>query len=73
MKMKTRKKKRNAPCSSTDIEETLGKFADALGKSDATHLEFVWELKVPTTGNSEVGNCGDFELESSATTGVYID
>ena len=34
------KKKRNAPRSSTDIEETLGKFADALEKSDAARLEF---------------------------------
>ena len=28
---------------------------------------------VRTRGNSDVGNCGDFELERSAPTGVYIE
>ena len=32
----------------------------------------LWELKVRTTGHLSVGNCGDFELERSATTRVYI-
>ena len=59
-------------------------FADKAGrarkkKRDAENIRNVLDYGMPvrtsvrTTGNSDVGNCGDFELESSARNGVYID